>query len=128
MCCYPYRRWANSKSRRSFSVEYYQRIQRYSLSHIHPQYPHCYLGIIPHLCSRMHLVNLPVVLDYVIQHSGLPHGYNDVDGIAVTVGPGLDPCLNIGLQKAKELCKTYHKSLIPIHHMEGHSMISLFPV
>jgi N6-L-threonylcarbamoyladenine synthase len=43
-----------------------------------------------------------------------------VDAIAVTVGPGLAIALEVGIRKAKELARLYHKPILPINHMAGH--------
>lgn len=44
----------------------------------------------------------------------------DVDAIAVTQGPGLEPALWVGISFAKALAIALNKPLIPINHMEGH--------
>jgi len=44
----------------------------------------------------------------------------DVDCIAVTTGPGLEPALWVGISFAKALAYVLKKPLIPINHMEGH--------
>lgn len=44
----------------------------------------------------------------------------NIDYIAVTRGPGLEPALWVGLSFAKFLCKLWQKPLLPINHMEGH--------
>jgi N6-L-threonylcarbamoyladenine synthase len=49
----------------------------------------------------------------------------DVDAVAVTFGPGLAPCLEVGIAKAKELAKSWGKPLIAVNHMEGHLLSSL---
>ncbi len=43
-----------------------------------------------------------------------------IDYIAVTRGPGLEPALWVGLSFAKFLAKLWQKPLLPINHMEGH--------
>ena len=43
-----------------------------------------------------------------------------IDAIAVTVGPGLAPALEVGIKKAKELADKYQKKLIAVNHLEGH--------
>ena len=43
-----------------------------------------------------------------------------VDAIAVTVGPGLEPALWVGINFAKALALVWQKPLIPVNHMEGH--------
>ncbi|MEK7652445.1 MAG: tRNA (adenosine(37)-N6)-threonylcarbamoyltransferase complex transferase subunit TsaD [Patescibacteria group bacterium] len=44
----------------------------------------------------------------------------NIDAIAVTYGPGLEPALWVGLNFAKALSIAWNKPLIPINHMEGH--------
>lgn len=43
-----------------------------------------------------------------------------VDAIAVTIGPGLDPCLWVGINAAKTFSKIWKIPLIPINHLEAH--------
>lgn len=49
---------------------------------------------------------------------------NDVDAIAITTRPGIRMSLEIGVRFAKHLARKYKKSLIPIHHMEAHALMS----
>lgn len=44
----------------------------------------------------------------------------DLDYIAVTVGPGLEPALWVGINTARVLGSVWNISLIPVNHMEGH--------
>lgn len=44
----------------------------------------------------------------------------DIDYIAVTRGPGLEPALWVGLSFAKFLCTLWQKPMLGINHMEGH--------
>lgn len=44
----------------------------------------------------------------------------DIDYIAVTVGPGLEPALWVGINTAKVLSAVWDIPVIPINHMEGH--------
>ncbi len=48
----------------------------------------------------------------------------DVDAIAVTSGPGLEPALWVGINFAKALARVWEKPLIPVNHMEGHLIAS----
>ncbi len=50
-----------------------------------------------------------------------------VSAVAVTVGPGLRPCLRVGIEKAKEICKTHHLPLVVVNHLEGHALMSRKP-
>jgi len=49
----------------------------------------------------------------------------DIDAIAVTEGPGLEPALWVGINFAKALSLAWNKPLIPVNHMEGHVVSSL---
>lgn len=50
----------------------------------------------------------------------------DIDYIAVTVGPGLEPALWVGINTAKALSTIWNIPVIPINHMEGHIVTALF--
>ncbi len=75
-----------------------------------------YGGVYPALAKREHQKNLPIVLKKALKEAGNPK----INLIAVTVGPGLEPCLWVGVNFAKELVKKLKKPLIPVDHMEGH--------
>jgi N6-L-threonylcarbamoyladenine synthase len=49
----------------------------------------------------------------------------DIDAIAVTAGPGLEPALWVGINFAKALALLWGKPLIPVNHMEGHFLAGL---
>ncbi|MCW9054370.1 MAG: tRNA (adenosine(37)-N6)-threonylcarbamoyltransferase complex transferase subunit TsaD [Candidatus Pacebacteria bacterium] len=49
----------------------------------------------------------------------------DIDAVAVTVGPGLEPALWVGINFAKALATVWDLPLIPVNHMEGHVLSSL---
>ncbi|MBI4114557.1 MAG: tRNA (adenosine(37)-N6)-threonylcarbamoyltransferase complex transferase subunit TsaD, partial [Candidatus Niyogibacteria bacterium] len=48
-----------------------------------------------------------------------------IDTIAVTVGPGLEPALWVGINFAKALSVLWDKPIIPVNHMEGHIFSAL---
>ena len=71
-------------------------------------------GIVPNLAKREHLKNLPILFKKIAVNG---HAINP-DIVAVTVGPGLEPCLWTGINFTKEL---YKKSkIIGVSHLEGH--------
>ena len=47
-------------------------------------------------------------------------GWDDIDAIAVTYGPGLVGALLVGVAEAKALAYSLHKPLLGVHHMKGH--------
>ena len=48
-----------------------------------------------------------------------------IDAIAVTVGPGLEPALWVGINFAKALALVWSKPLVAANHMEGHVLSAL---
>jgi len=77
-----------------------------------------YGGVVPELASRHHLENLGPVLEQALSDAGC--GYDQLDAIAVTYGPGLIGSLLVGLQAAKGLAFGLGKPLVPVHHIAGH--------
>jgi len=49
----------------------------------------------------------------------------DVDAVAVTSGPGLEPALWVGINTAEALGALWGKPVIPVNHMEGHIVAAL---
>jgi N6-L-threonylcarbamoyladenine synthase len=84
-----------------------------------------YGGVFPALAKREHTKNLPLVLKKVLKEAKIKIE-KDIDLIAVTYGPGLEPALWTGIVFAKELSKQYKIPIIPVNHMEGH-IFSIFP-
>jgi N6-L-threonylcarbamoyladenine synthase len=56
---------------------------------------------VPELASRAHVVNVVPVLDQALARAGLT--LDDIDGIAVTHGPGLVGALLVAVQTAKAI-------------------------
>lgn len=75
-------------------------------------------GVLPSLAQRMHEERIGFVVDKAIKSSKLK--IENLDCIAVTVGPGLSIALGVGVNKAKELAKKYKKPLVPVNHVEAH--------
>ncbi len=85
-----------------------------------------YGGVVPELASRAHVVNVVPVLDQALARAGLT--LDDIDGIAVTHGPGLVGALLVAVQTAKALAWARKIPLVGVHHLEGHlSAIYLEP-
>lgn len=49
----------------------------------------------------------------------------DVDAIAVTAGPGLEPALWVGINFAKSLALVWNVPIVAVNHMEGHVIMSM---
>jgi N6-L-threonylcarbamoyladenine synthase len=75
-------------------------------------------GIVPEVAARAHLRWIVPVLDDALATAGVTMG--DVDGVAVTYGPGLAGSLLVGINFAKALAWAHRKPLVPVNHLEGH--------
>jgi N6-L-threonylcarbamoyladenine synthase len=79
-------------------------------------------GVVPEHASRNHVVQVMPVVDEALSRAGVAPG--DVDGIAVTSGPGLVGALLVGVQVAKALAASWGKPLVGVNHLEGHLVAS----
>ncbi|OQR90974.1 O-sialoglycoprotein endopeptidase [Achlya hypogyna] len=79
-------------------------------------------GIVPALAARSHEENLPLVLNEAIVQSGLS-SFKDLDAVAVTSGPGLAPCLNVGLSTAIDLAEKHDLDFLAVNHLEAHALV-----
>ncbi len=103
-----------------------------------------YGGVFPNLAKREHEKNLEPILQKALSkaaeevaggervvlakrtsETSATSSAAPVTAIAVTQGPGLEPCLWTGITFAKELAKKWNVPLIPANHMEGHIVAAL---
>ncbi len=82
-----------------------------------------YGGIVPELASRQHVANIMAVVQAALERAELRVG--DVEGIAVTRGPGLIGSLLVGLCAAKGIALTNGIPLVGVNHLEGH-LLAIF--
>ncbi|NPA57798.1 MAG: tRNA (adenosine(37)-N6)-threonylcarbamoyltransferase complex transferase subunit TsaD [Aquificae bacterium] len=75
-------------------------------------------GVYPDLAAREHTRNIIPVLDKALKDAG--KDLSQIDGIGITVAPGLIVSLVIGTSAAKTLSLITKKPLIPVHHIEAH--------
>ena len=80
-------------------------------------------GVMPSLARRMHEERIDWVITKAIKNSKLT--IQNLDAIAVTVGPGLSIALGVGINRAKNLAIKYHKKLIAVNHLEAHILSPL---
>ena len=77
-----------------------------------------YGGVVPEVASRRHLELCVPVVERALDEAGV--GFNQVDAVAVTEGPGLIGALLVGLATAKALAFARRLPLIPVGHLHGH--------
>ena len=75
-----------------------------------------YGGVVPEVASRQHLLTIiPVISEAMAGVS-----WQDIDGIAVTFGPGLAGSLLVGVNVAKAIALAKKLPLIGVNHLEAH--------
>ena len=77
-----------------------------------------YGGVVPELASRRHLEMIVPVVERALADAGVT--LRDLDGLAVTQGPGLVGSLLVGCAVAKALAWVARRPLVGVHHLEGH--------
>ena len=75
-------------------------------------------GVVPEIASRNHVLKGTPIVRAALATAGV--GLSDLNGIAVTQGPGLVGCLLVGLSLAKGLAWGAGLPIIGVHHIEGH--------
>ncbi len=80
-------------------------------------------GVVPELASRRHLEAIQPVVAEALAQAGVTLA--DLDGIAVTQGPGLIGSLLVGLSFAKALSFARRIPYVGVDHMNGH-LLSVF--
>lgn len=77
-----------------------------------------YGGIVPEIASRQHVALLSAAVEDAVGRASLQ--LNELDGIAVTRGPGLIGSLVVGVAAAKALAFALQKPLFGVNHLHGH--------
>jgi N6-L-threonylcarbamoyladenine synthase len=75
-------------------------------------------GVVPELASREHLDKIVPIVEEAFARANSTK--NDIDGIAVTVGPGLIGSLLVGVSYAKAMAFALNKPIVGVNHIEGH--------
>ena len=75
-------------------------------------------GVVPEIASRCHTEVINGIMKEALKEAGLK--LNQIDGIAVTYGPGLVGALLVGVSYAKALSFASGIPLVPTNHIAGH--------
>lgn len=81
-------------------------------------------GVVPEIASRHHVEQLTIVLEEALRKANIT--LDEIDGIAVTQGPGLVGALLIGVNAAKALAYAHNIPLVAVHHIAGHIYANRF--
>ena len=75
-------------------------------------------GVVPELASREHLDKIVPIVEGAFARAQITK--DQIDGIAVTIGPGLVGSLLVGVSYAKAMAFALGKPLVGVNHIEGH--------
>ena len=81
-------------------------------------------GVVPELASREHLDKIEPIVDEALERAGVK--LSEIDGIAVTQGPGLVGSLLVGVCYAKALAMGLDIPIVGVNHIEGHVFSVIF--
>lgn len=88
--------------------------QLYSQVKLHADYG----GVVPELASRDHVRKTLPLIKAALKEAGI--SYQQLDGIAYTMGPGLVGALLVGACIGRSLAFGWNLPAVGVHHMEGH--------
>jgi len=77
-----------------------------------------YGGVVPELAARRHLESILPVIEAALDQAGVSGA--EIDGLAVTQGPGLIGALVIGMAVGKALALAWDRPLVGVHHLQAH--------
>lgn len=75
-------------------------------------------GVVPEVASRNHVYQVSLVFEKAFVDANVKP--EDIDLVAVTMGPGLIGSLLVGVNAAKTFAMMYNKPIIGVHHLAGH--------
>jgi N6-L-threonylcarbamoyladenine synthase len=81
-----------------------------------------YGGIVPEIASRRHVALLSAIVEHALERAHV--AFAQLDGIAVTRGPGLIGSLVVGVAGAKAMAFALRKPLYAVNHLHGHVFAS----
>ena len=77
-----------------------------------------YGGIVPEVASRQHILAIIPIIEQAMAEAKVT--WRDLDGIAVTIGPGLAGSLLVGVNVAKAIALAHGLPITGVNHLEGH--------
>ncbi len=77
-----------------------------------------YGGIVPEVASRQHILSIIPIIEQTMAEAKAT--WDDLDGIAVTIGPGLAGSLLVGVNMAKAMALARGLPITGVNHLEGH--------
>ncbi|KXZ44450.1 hypothetical protein GPECTOR_67g290 [Gonium pectorale] len=88
---------------------------------LHEQYG----GVKPDVARQAHAAAIQATVDSALSSAGVDPA--SLTAVAVTAGPGLALCLQVGVQHGLALAARHGLPYVPVHHMEAHAMMTRLP-
>ncbi len=79
-----------------------------------------YGGVVPEIAARAHVECLDILTREAMREAGV--GFEDLDAVAATAGPGLIGGLIVGLVTAKVIALARRLAFVAVHHLEAHAL------
>ncbi len=79
-----------------------------------------YGGVVPEIAARAHVEIIDTIIARAMSEAGL--GYEGLDGVAATAGPGLVGGVMVGLSAGKAIALARGLPLMAVNHLEGHAL------
>jgi N6-L-threonylcarbamoyladenine synthase len=77
-------------------------------------------GVVPEIAARAHLEHLDRLVRAALQEAGA--GFDELDGVAATLGPGLIGGVLVGAMTAKAIAAARRLPFVAVNHLEGHAL------
>ncbi|KAF9619914.1 hypothetical protein IFM89_010225, partial [Coptis chinensis] len=81
-----------------------------------------YGGVAPKMAEEAHSQVIDKVVQQALDEADLT--VKDLTAVVVTIGPGLNLCLCVGVWKAQKLAGSFSLPIIGIHHLEAHALVA----
>ncbi len=82
-----------------------------------------YGGVVPEVAAREHALTILPTIAAAMKKAGV--GWEKIDALAVTGGPGLNTALLVGVETARTMSYALKKPVVRVNHIEGHVVSSL---
>ncbi|WP_412544213.1 tRNA (adenosine(37)-N6)-threonylcarbamoyltransferase complex transferase subunit TsaD [Longispora sp. K20-0274] len=80
-------------------------------------------GVVPEIAARAHLEAVRPIVQRAVDAAGV--SFADIDGVAVTAGPGLATAVQVGLAAGKAYALALGVPLYGVHHLAGHAAVDV---
>eukprot|EP00252_Welwitschia_mirabilis_P011897 TRINITY_DN2645_c0_g1_i1.p1 TRINITY_DN2645_c0_g1~~TRINITY_DN2645_c0_g1_i1.p1 ORF type:complete len:497 (-),score=91.07 TRINITY_DN2645_c0_g1_i1:164-1654(-) len=81
-----------------------------------------YGGVAPKMAQGAHAKVIDEIVTKALTNANVKA--SDLTAVAVTIGPGLSLCLDVGVRKARQIARRNRLPIVGVHHMEAHALVA----